>query len=485
MPEVRRYVMRGLEKISSGCLWLFHILIFNYQSALGKIRANMGSITEEKHINLQLGWPSPALFPSEALITASQAVLGDPKIAAQALVYGPDPGHEALRSAIASWLFGFYHPEAGPIDPSRIFVTNGASGALSMLLTRFTDPEYTKRIWAIEPTYFLAAQAFQDAGFDGRMRGVPEDDEGIDIDFLRQGLLESEKEPAKEATFKGAAACPKIYKHIIYAIPTFSNPSAKTMSLRRREQLVQLAREFDALVITDDVYDWLRWPASETGQTQLSQPPPRLVDVDRKLPGTTTFGNAVSNGSFSKIVGPGVRVGWVEGSPDVVKELCKYGPVRSGGCQGHLSSMFISHLVSSGALEKHIQETLIPTYQQRYYAMMESLKTHLLPLGFTISPTGDYEGSRGPVEAGGFFTYINVPTNTLRTSELVEHALDRFNLRVAHGGMMLVAGDPDCASRASQGFGQALRLCWAWHEKEDIDEGIRRLAAAFQSIQAR
>lgn len=55
MPEVRRYVMRGLEKISSGCLWLIHILIFNYQCALGKIRANMGSITEEKHINLQLG----------------------------------------------------------------------------------------------------------------------------------------------------------------------------------------------------------------------------------------------------------------------------------------------------------------------------------------------------------------------------------------------------------------------------------------------
>lgn len=89
------------------------------------------------------------------------------------------------------------------------------------------------------------------------------------------------------------------------------------MTLRRREQLVRLARKHDALIVTDDVYDHLQW--SSTAQASLAKPNkaalPRVVDIDRFLDGGPTheFGNAVSNGSFSKIVGPGCRVGWAEG----------------------------------------------------------------------------------------------------------------------------------------------------------------------------
>ena len=114
----------------------------------------------------------------------------------------------------------------------------------------------------------------------------------------------------------------KIYRHFIYAVPTFSNPSSKTMSLRRREQLVSVAREYDALIVTDDVYDQLQWPA----ECEPTAPPPekavmpRIADVDRWLAGgperagADGFGNAVSNGSFSKLAGPGCRTGWLEGS---------------------------------------------------------------------------------------------------------------------------------------------------------------------------
>jgi DNA-binding transcriptional MocR family regulator len=98
------------------------------------------------------------------------------------------------------------------------------------------------------------------------------------------------------------------------------------MSLRRREALVRLAREYDALIITDDVYDFLQWPS--TLHPDSAAPPslekavlPRIVDVDRYLDGGAEregadgFGNAVSNGSFSKISGPGLRTGWAEGTP--------------------------------------------------------------------------------------------------------------------------------------------------------------------------
>ena len=115
----------------------------------------------------------------------------------------------------------------------------------------------------------------------------------------------------------------KIYRHLIYAVPTFSNPSSKTMSLRRRQQLVLVAREYDALIITDDVYDQLQWPANREPTEPYAKKAvmPRVVDVDRDLdggserPGADGFGNAVSNGSFSKVSGPGCRTGWAEG-PD-------------------------------------------------------------------------------------------------------------------------------------------------------------------------
>jgi len=97
------------------------------------------------------------------------------------------------------------------------------------------------------------------------------------------------------------------------------------MSLRRREELVRVAREYDALIITDDVYDFLQWPASVTSESETTSLEkahlPRIVDLDRYLDGGAEragadgFGNAVSNMSFSKISSPGLRCGWCEGTP--------------------------------------------------------------------------------------------------------------------------------------------------------------------------
>lgn len=117
----------------------------------------------------------------------------------------------------------------------------------------------------------------------------------------------------------------KIYKHIVYAVPTFSNPSTRIMSLRRRESLVRLAREYDALIISDDVYDCLQWwsdPATTLPLPATAQLP-RLVDVDRFLDGgpKDEWGNTLSNGSFSKLVAPGVRTGWAEGTPKLAYGL--------------------------------------------------------------------------------------------------------------------------------------------------------------------
>ncbi len=106
----------------------------------------------------------------------------------------------------------------------------------------------------------------EDAGFKGRLRVVPQDDEGMDVDYLRQELTRAEvlasSGPIIDPTSKPSPEYPKIYRHLIYAVPTFSNPTSLTMSLDRRQRLVRVAREFNALIITNNVYDFLQWAAN-------------------------------------------------------------------------------------------------------------------------------------------------------------------------------------------------------------------------------
>lgn len=179
----------------------------------------------------------------------------------------------------------------------------------------------------VEPTYFLACKIFEDAGLGAKLRGVPENDHGIDLEFLGDALSkfdEEEKQNGSYGELKAPGQYQKIYKHLLYLTPTFSNPSAKTMSTSVREELLALARKHDTLIISDDVYDWLRWPADEqisSTDVTLAQIPPRIVDLDRATSPEDSWGNSISNGSFSKIIASGVRVGWAEASAKMILRL--------------------------------------------------------------------------------------------------------------------------------------------------------------------
>lgn len=458
-------------------------------------------------INLQLGWPSPSLFPAGQLLDGAAGILKSPDKTAAALIYGPDAGYAPLRESIAKWLDSTYAP-AVATSSERICVSNGASANLENILAKFTEPGYTRTIWMVEPSYFLACPIFTDAGFTGRLRGVPEDEEGLDIAFLRSALQSVEAESHPEAPrSKFGARYAKIYKHVIYAVPTFANPSGKTMSLRRRQELVRLAREFDALIVTDDVYDVLRWPEAENEDvSKLGAVPPRLVDVDGSFDGgpKDEWGNAVSNGSFSKIIAPGVRTGWSESTPAFALALSTVGATRSGGCPSHLAATFIDEMLASGRLQTHIKETLIPTYRSRYNAMFRAIREYLIPLGFVVSTGKPYEAgtavdhapngtngtngihssSRTTNVAGGYFTYLTVPSGlSISTGELAALGLERHNLKFAFGGMMAVEGDAGSTERAGKGYGNGIRLCWAWHTESEITEGVQRLAQLIKEVQ--
>ena len=161
----------------------------------------------EPPINFFRGWPNPSLHPTAALSSASAHVLNDPSLSAPALGYGPDEGDPGLRNEIAKWLTSFYRSDddssvsascSGPVSADRICITGGASQNLACVLQVFADPGLTRRVWMVRPTYYLACRIFDDAGFAGRLRGVPEDEEGLDVDALEDGLKQVEEEEEKK-----------------------------------------------------------------------------------------------------------------------------------------------------------------------------------------------------------------------------------------------------------------------------------------------
>lgn len=317
-------------------------------TAFSDISSNPQS--SKTHINLLRGWPNPALLPTSLIQAGANASLSDPTVSVPGLLYGPDHGFLQLRKELAKWFTAFFKPgaledesrEVEEVGEERICITGGASQSLGVLMSVFSDAGgRTKYVWCGSPVYMLAGRVFEDHGFSaerGNVRAIPEDEFGIDVEYLRRELEKCDnKEGAVETKKSSASVKPdrpwrKYYRHILYIVPTFSNPSSKTLPLKRRQDLVRLAREHDALVICDDVYDFLQWPSinsssvdasteNEPATTALTQAIlPRVVDVDRTFEGGAEregadgFGNVVSNGSFSKIAGPGLRTGWVEGT---------------------------------------------------------------------------------------------------------------------------------------------------------------------------
>ncbi|KAK5120445.1 hypothetical protein LTR85_006384 [Meristemomyces frigidus] len=430
-------------------------------------------------INFRLGWPNPGLLPVKELQSASQTALSKSEALTKdsLLEYGPDHGYIPLRNSIATWLSSFYQPKAA-VTADRICISGGASQNLSCVLQAFTDPAITQYIWMVAPTYFCACRVFDDVGFAGRLRAVPEDDEGLDVVFLAEELARCEPPtPISMPATKTRRSWNKTYRHVIYAVPTFANPSGRIMSLARRETLVRIARQYDALVVTDDVYDMLQWDCqpSKGQNVRKTACQPRVVDIDAYLDGgpIDDFGNSVSQGSFSKILGPGLRTGWAEGTLRFAWGLSQCGQTRSGGCASQFTAAILSEMVET-SLPQYMQTVLQPTYARRYRTMMDAVVRHLLPLGIS-TPVPDRSGT-----VGGYYVWLQLP-ETVRAAEVVKVAREEMNLLLHPGSLFLVEGD---ASKCQLSFLNGVRVCFVWAEEELIVAGVERLAAVVEALSA-
>ncbi len=356
-------------------------------------------------IDLGRGDPQLALLPLDLIHQAADRRLRQKDNAF--LQYGIEQGDGYLRYALAEFLAAGH---GLPVDPATLFITSGISSALDLFCTLFTQRGDT--IFVEEPSYFLALDIFADHGL--RVVSIPTDESGLVIDALEEALKEHQ---------------PKF----LYVIPTFQNPTGHTLAQDRRERLLSLVRENDLLLLADEVYQFLNYAVQ----------PPKCFGA------YTEFENVVSLGSFSKILAPGLRLGWVQAHPKIIQRLAGCGLLVSGGGMNPFTSAVVRGLVEGGDLAKNISG-LVKVYSARVKAMDASLRRHLPEAEFATP-------------LGGYFFWVRLPgkdTQQLR-KEAQAHQVDFRPGRLfsSQGGL------PDY-----------LRLSISFYEVNEIEEGLQRLA---------
>jgi DNA-binding transcriptional MocR family regulator len=401
------------------------------------------------HIDLQKICQTPRLLPAASIAYACRSVLTDPFAYADALLYGPELGSTPLRTAIAAWLADFYGHERNSISIDELCITGGESLGLAAILQKFTDPVYTRTCWLVAPSPRKCVRIFEDAGLEGKIQFVPEDAEGLDIEALERGISEAEAAATAAVNvrpaFKSREKYPRIYKHLVFCQPTFRDPTSVTMSLSRRKALLALARRYDVLIVADDAADFF-----------AADKLPRLVDLDRDLPGRDVYGHAVSSSSFSALIAPGCRVGWLQGTPAFAKLLGEIGTTSAGGAPSQLVATFVGNLLTTGTLQGFLRDVLAPTFEARHKTLLKAFERELKPLGVEV---------RGG-DKGGWWVWLRLPL-WCDAGLLCQRLKEEWDLLVAHGEMF---GGAECEG--------CVRLCLAWEEEARLEEGVKRIAEA-------
>ncbi len=362
-------------------------------------------------VDLAIGQPSPGLLPVAAMARAAAHCTSHP--ACVLLAYGPEQGDGHFRAALSQFLGKIY---AMPVDPAHLLVTNGASQAIDLICTLFSRAGDT--IFVEEPTYFLARKIFA----DHRLNPValPMDANGLIIDALEEALTHTR--PA-----------------FLYTIPTYHNPTSVSLSAARREQLVELSRRHDLLVVADEVYH----PLSYT-----SAPPPPLAAA-------CTSAKVISLGSFSKILAPGLRLGWLQAAPGRVERIAQCGLLDSGGGLNPFTSGVVRSAMELGLVDETL-DLLKETYSRRLQAMCAALRSRLPAAVQFTEP------------AGGFFIWLTLTEGVDATALLAE--------AIAHNVEFMPG--PKFSSR--QGLKNCLRLSFAYYDTPELLTGVERLSAVIR-----
>lgn len=295
----------------------------------------MATLSRPGIISLAGGFPDTRAFGEEAFREISRTIAED---AAQALQYGPTGGLEAIKDVIVDVMAA----EGTPASQESVFVTTGAQQALDLVAKVFLDEG--DAILCEGPTYAGALNAF--AAYRPRIAHVPMDRAGIIPSAVRETLKRARK---------GG-----MHVKFVYTVPNFQNPAGVTLVRERRRELLEIAREYDLIIVEDNPYGMLRFEG---------EPLPTLAALEIEEEGDVE--RVVYLGTFSKIFAPGVRLGWVHAQPGILHKI-NVGKQGADLCSSNLSQMMISTYFQSADWRAYVRR-LTGMYKERRDAMLDSL----------------------------------------------------------------------------------------------------------------
>jgi 2-aminoadipate transaminase len=369
------------------------------------------------------GWGHPdlELLPAGDLAGATEIALH--RWGREALSYGAEQGPGRLIDALRAWLV---RREGSAPPEEQLFITGGASQALDMICSLLTRPGDIALVES--PTYHLALRIFRDHGLE--LMPIEADEDGLRPDRLA-GALET-------LHLRG------VRPRFLYTVPTFNNPTGMTMPPERRRAVLALAEQAQVLILEDDVYHalWFDEP-----------PPPSLYTL-------APAGPVVRLGSFSKILAPGLRLGWLSASPEFVQTCVRSGLLDSGGGVSHFVAQVVAEFMELGLLDAHV-ERLRADYARRRDALLDALARFLPP---QASSGRDEAGCSWRAPGGGFFVWVGLPEG-YDTSALLHEA--------EAAGVSYVPGR---RFYAGAGGDRYARLAFSLVALQELEEGVRRLA---------
>ena len=381
-----------------------------------EIRELLKLLEQPGVISFAGGIPDPTLFPMSEVQATYAEVLADETLGPQALQYSVSEGYLPLREWIVSHMAG----RGIECSPENIVITSGSQQGLEFLGRLLLSPNDTALVEA--PTYLGALQAF--AAFE------PQYDE-----------LRPEDGNRTPESYSMAAAASGGRVKFAYVVPDFANPTGLTLSLTARQNVLKLARDLDVPVLEDTAYAALRFEGEAL---------PSLQAMDIEQTGSIDASRVIYCGTFSKTITPGLRIGWLCASQDIIRRIVLVKQATD------LNSPLLNQMVMCRLAEQVYERQVaaaIERYRGRRDAMLRALETYM-PKGVTWTKP-----------SGGLFVWVTMPYD-IDTAELLKRAVSESH----------VAYVPSAAFFAGSQNRNCMRLSYSLPNEDDIVRGVRQLA---------
>ncbi|XP_072017691.1 uncharacterized protein [Amphiura filiformis] len=401
-----------------------------------------GQLTEGL-TNLRVGAPAIRFLKSCAKLLQEAAVKRLTEEAAaegDLMQYGNTRGDPKFRIELATFLTKMY---GAPVDRDDIMCTAGATHGLYTLCTQLFKAGDI--VFVEDPTYFLAQVIFR-KDCQLTMVPVPTDDKGMDMEALDRLMTEYKDKGVTKVSEK------RPYRSLIYLVPCFHNPTSRCMAPERCERVVQLARKHESLIVCDDVYNTLSWIPKPDGS--FDDPPQRLFAYDKKTDTDYKGGHVVSNGSFSKFMGPGLRLGWYEAPARLHTILIESGYLDSGGGFNQFTGGIMGTAMEMGLVEKHINNVR-KYYQDAVVAVCQVLRENMP------------KGTKFHEPQGGYFIWIELPEGA-DVSTLRQICMDEHKISFLPGHTCSPEGN----------YQNCLRISFSYYPKEELVRAVTVLCEA-------